>query len=62
MSGISGYKYLGYENGWNDVPPPEIVLCEKSNHKLEVKENNTTCDHTFICHVCKHYWKLDSGD
>ena len=59
-----GYKSLGWANGWGK-PEPEMYKNCKHTYKDgldHVSHNQRGTDETYMCHACRFYYKVDSGD
>ena len=66
----TGYKYLGYENGWpfnlegnrmKVTEPLEVIRCKEQEHQLN-SYSTRRGEHHYWCDICKIEWFLDSGD
>ena len=57
---MKDFKFLGYANGWEEVPE-EVIECNENDHEISHSyESNTVIVH--LCEKCKFYYKVDSGD
>lgn len=57
------YKYLGWQNSWEDNYPSEYIKCKKALHNVSTADHNRArTEHTVFCDVCKIYYKYDSSD
>jgi len=52
-------KFLGYENGWQ-VVPPEREKCREKRHIIETMRKGSTSLN--YCPICDYYWKTESSD
>jgi hypothetical protein len=72
----NGYKFLGWQNGWeyirigeeqgltpNPVKYPEYSKCREQEHQLiEVRRGDRGYENIVSCPLCKIYWKYDCSD
>ena len=54
-------KNLGYMNGWGSKGPEAYEKCKEAGHILETKQIYN-CVTEYRCSICKHYFRIDSGD
>lgn len=65
MTAETGYKDIGWANGWYEKPPDEYERHRDGNHQNDVESWDwglyRTC-HTYKCNQCRIIWHVDSGD
>ncbi len=58
----AGYVHLGWANGWRYAPEEYIGCKHKYPDRESISHNQRGTDNTYMCHKCKWYFKVDSGD
>jgi len=59
---LSGYKELGYVNGWAPgQPPEEYRICKEAKHDLQWRSAGR-CVGEYWCEKCQIKFSVDSSD